>query len=82
MFTINGDGPMSELPKTCPCSSGKERRELIDARGILCAFVCDDCEARKRRTFRPEVLTDANYDHDEPLNEIAHPLQLLSENKS
>lgn len=38
------------------------RRELRDARGIFCCFVCDACEAAKRQRFRPEIFTDADYD--------------------
>ena len=38
--------------KLCYCGSGLSRRELVDARGIFCAFMCDKCEARKRRQFR------------------------------
>jgi hypothetical protein len=37
--------------KTCPCGSGLPRRELKDARGIFCTFVCDKCEAEKKRGF-------------------------------
>ena len=40
----------------CRCGSGKPRFELLDAAGIFCGFVCDDCEATQRRKFRPEVF--------------------------
>jgi hypothetical protein len=53
--------------KPCPCGSGKPRRELIDARGIFCTFVCDSCERRKRGQFRPEIFTNPNYECDEPI---------------
>jgi hypothetical protein len=43
---------------TCPCGSGEPRRELIDARGIFCEFVCDACEEEKGKEFRPEIFTD------------------------
>ena len=57
------------MTKLCHCRSGKPRRELIDARGIFCTFVCDDCEKEKRRRFRADIFTDPNYWHDEPIEE-------------
>jgi hypothetical protein len=42
----------------CPCGSGEARRDLIDARGIFRAFVCDVCEAENRAAFRPEIFID------------------------
>jgi hypothetical protein len=42
--------------KLCPCGSGEPRRELVDARGIFCTFVCDKCEdwiTPTRRLVRP-----------------------------
>ena len=54
---------------TCPCGSGRGRRELRDARGIFCAFVCGRCEADRRAAFRPEIFADPNYDHDEPIED-------------
>ncbi len=44
-----------------------ERRDLLDARGIFCCFVCDDCEDEKRRRYRPDVLEDPNYEADEAI---------------
>jgi hypothetical protein len=38
-----------------------------DARGIEIARVCDRCEDEKMRGYRREVLTDPNYDADEPI---------------
>lgn len=51
--------------KLCPCGSDKEREELVDARGIFCAFVCEDCEAEKRKRYRPEIFENSNYACDE-----------------
>jgi hypothetical protein len=51
-----------------------ERRELIDARGIFCTFVCDKCEALKRTRFRPEIFSDPNYEHSEPIDDDDDPL--------
>jgi hypothetical protein len=53
--------------KLCPCGSGKHRRELIDARGIFCCFVCDACESTRRSLFRPAIFIDPNYDVDEEI---------------
>ena len=51
----------------CACGSGQWRRELKDARGIFCTFVCDKCERRKRREFRAEIFSDPAYETDEPI---------------
>ena len=45
------------------------RRELVDARGIFCCFVCDECEEHKRSKYRADIFTDSNYWHDEPIDE-------------
>lgn len=58
-----------EALKDCPCGSGKEPRELLDARGIPCGKICDDCEKEKKKKYRPEVFYDGSYEHDEPLDE-------------
>jgi hypothetical protein len=42
--------------KPCHCGSGKERYELIDAAGIFCAFVCEDCEEAKRARYDPAIF--------------------------
>jgi hypothetical protein len=55
--------------RLCYCGSGKPRRDLVDARGIFCAYVCDACEAEKRKGYRPEIFTDANYEASEPIEE-------------
>jgi hypothetical protein len=54
---------------TCSCGSGKPRRDLIDARGIFCCFVCDRCEKEKRSAFREDIFTDKNYWASEPIDE-------------
>jgi hypothetical protein len=41
----------------------------VDARGIFCAFVCDECEKKKRAGFRPDIFTDSQYWTDEPVEE-------------
>jgi hypothetical protein len=55
--------------KPCNCGSGLAREELVDARGIFCAFVCNQCEAKKRAGYRPEIFTDSQYWTDEPVEE-------------
>lgn len=44
------------MMKTCPCGSGEPRRELIDAAGIFCTFVCDKCEQEKRKRFNRRIF--------------------------
>lgn len=55
--------------RTCPCGSGECRTEQHDARGIFLCFTCSKCEREKLARFRPDVLTDLNYWHDEPIDE-------------
>ena len=41
----------------------KDYRHIeYDARGIALCEVCDRCETEKLSMYRPEVLTDPNYD--------------------
>ncbi len=47
--------------------AGRPTWDLLDARGIYCARVCDKCEADRRRQYRAEIFTDSNYSHDEPI---------------
>ena len=51
--------------KPCPCGSGKNSWWESDARGIPLARVCVDCRDKKLSKFRPEVLTNSNYECDE-----------------
>jgi hypothetical protein len=53
--------------KPCPCGSGEPRRELMDAMGILCAFVCDRCERVKIAKFNPDIFDGRTYPNDEPI---------------
>ena len=52
----------------CRCGSGKPKRELKDARGIFCTFVCDACEERKRSQFNAEIFSGL-YEADEPIDD-------------
>jgi hypothetical protein len=40
-----------------------------DARGIPLNRVCRLCREVKLSVYRPDVLTDSNYWHDEPIDE-------------
>lgn len=60
---------MFTVSKPCTCGSGEHRRELFDARGIFCAFVCDTCEDEKRAYYRADVLEDPDYWADEDIEE-------------
>lgn len=51
--------------RPCPCGSGKDSYWQYDARGIECCRTCEDCHDRKMASYRPEVLTDPNYECDE-----------------
>jgi hypothetical protein len=55
--------------KLCWCGSGKYQRPLYDARGIFCCYICDRCEQEKRARYRDDVLTDPNYQAEEPIDE-------------
>lgn len=45
------------------------KHRLYDARGIYCCTVCDECEESQRAKYRPDIFTDSNYWHDEPIEE-------------
>lgn len=51
----------------CNCESGLESYWENDARGIPLAKVCDKCRKEKLSKFRPEVLTNSDYECDEPI---------------
>lgn len=52
----------------CPCGSGEHRSPLHDARGIFCRYVCSKRERDARASYRPDIFTDADYWHDEPID--------------
>lgn len=45
---------------TCPCKSGLARRELVDAAGIFCCYVCDQCESDKRQKYNPRIFDEGS----------------------
>lgn len=49
----------------CTCGSGKDGRELHDARGIYCGITCSSC--KREDTYRPDVMSDSKYWADEPI---------------
>lgn len=52
----------------CPCGSAHPSHWAHDARGIPLARVCEKCEATRLAAYRPEVLTNPDYDHEEPID--------------
>ena len=53
--------------RPCPCGSGLDSCWQYDARGIELCRTCDKCHDEKMKRYRPEVLSDSNYDCDEPI---------------
>ena len=53
--------------RPCPCGSGLDSHWESDARGIPLARVCPKCRAQKLKGFRKEVLTNPQYECDEPI---------------
>ena len=53
--------------RECLCGSGKESWPEYDARGIYLCRVCEVCQEEKLAGYRPEVLTDGDYEADEPI---------------
>lgn len=45
------------------------RRELRDARGIFCTYICDQCERQKRAKFRADIFGDPDYWTDEAVED-------------
>lgn len=55
--------------RLCSCGSGEVPSRHYDARGIFLTFACDTCESEKLGRYRADVLTDCNYQTDEPIDE-------------
>lgn len=53
----------------CPCGSGLYPEAQHDARGIFLCYTCDKCRRIALSRYRPDVLNDPNYWHDEPIEE-------------
>ena len=54
------------MTETHTCTTGHTWWEY-DARGIALCKVCRECVAAKLAKYRPDVLTNANYWADEPI---------------
>jgi hypothetical protein len=55
--------------RPCPCGSGLNSYWNNDARGIPLCRTCDKCHKTKMARYRPEVLTNSQYEADEPIEE-------------
>jgi hypothetical protein len=55
--------------RPCPCGSGRDSRWQFDARGIELCRTCSKCHRERMARYRPEVLTNANYEADEPIED-------------
>jgi len=53
----------------CSCGSGYRSAWQYDARNIPLARTCVKCHKKVMARYRPEVLTDPNYQADEPIEE-------------
>ena len=53
----------------CTCGSGLYPEAQHDARGIFLCYTCKKCEREKLAGYRPEVLTDSNYEAVEQIEE-------------
>jgi hypothetical protein len=53
----------------CPCGSRIWPDAHHDARGIFLCYACEKCEREKLSRYRPEVLTDPDYWHSEPIDD-------------
>jgi len=53
----------------CSCGSGEIPQIECDARGIYLGKMCYKCRDERLSIYRPDVLTDTNYWHDEPIEE-------------
>ena len=51
----------------CPCGSGLEAPQHLDARGIFIGYMCTQCKSEKLSGYRPEVLSDPNYECNEQI---------------
>ena len=45
-----------------------EREAQYDARGIFLCYTCNECHEEKMARYRPEVLTNPNYECSEEID--------------
>lgn len=62
-------GPRRPEKKLCKCGSRRVSWILSDARGIYVGRVCVQCVWRVKAQYRPEIFTDPDYAHTEPIEE-------------
>jgi hypothetical protein len=55
-------------PRKCTCDSGEWGEEQYDARGIYLTITCPSCHDDKMSVYRPEVLTNPNYEATEDID--------------
>ena len=53
----------------CSCGSNNYPFWIYDARGIALVKACNSCEEEKLKRYRPEVLSDWNYECCEEIEE-------------
>jgi hypothetical protein len=53
--------------RLCECGSGLESEWQYDARGIELCRACEKCWPERSKHYRPEVLTDPNYEASEDI---------------
>ncbi len=53
----------------CGCGSGQYAEPEYDARGIYIGKMCLACRDERLSGYRPEVLTDPNYECNEQIEE-------------
>ena len=52
--------------KPCSCGSGETHYPLLDAQGIFCCYVCEQCEEKKKAKYNPGIF-EAGFQYDEPV---------------
>jgi len=57
------------MSRPCPCGSGKPSSWQYDARGIELCRTCENCHQRKMAGYRPEVLTNSDYECTEDIDD-------------
>lgn len=55
------------MSRPCPCGSGLPSSWQRDARGIELCRTCERCHDEKMSRYRADVLSDSNYEADEPI---------------
>jgi hypothetical protein len=55
--------------RLCFCGSMQPKYAKHDARGIFLCYCCDECREEALAGYRPDVLWDAGYWHDEPIED-------------